>query len=139
MPFRWPSGAGVRPGPLRVPRLSPYPETAGRPAPSAGGDDAPVTSSDFFDPARVRHRGLAPDSCSPGVSHPVSPAGPALDALAEETVRELISLLTEAAGNLPDGPKAPIELTNRVDTSNQFIDKVEVDSWATVGWREDHA
>jgi hypothetical protein len=54
-------------------------------------------------------------------------------------VRELISLLIEAASNLPDGPKAPVELTNRVDPSNQFIDKAEVDSWATVGWREDHA
>jgi len=119
--------------------VSPYPDR-GVPGPAAGGDDAPVTSSDFFDPARARHPGLAPDSCSPGVPHPVSPAGPALDTQAEETtVRELISLLTEAAGNLPDGLKAPVELTNRVDTSNQFTGKVEVDFWATAGWREDHA
>lgn len=43
-------------------------------------------------------------------------------------MRELISSLTEAAGNLPDGPRAPVELTNRVDTSNQRGSVVRVAS-----------
>lgn len=58
----------------------------------------------LFDPDRLRRPGLAPQSCSPGVPCPSPPRRPTLDAVAKETtVREFVSLLTEAAGNLPEG------------------------------------
>ena len=50
----------------------------------------------------------------------------------QESVREFIQRLTEAAANLPDGLDSAVELAICDGRDLQFIDRVDVSVWTTV-------
>jgi len=50
----------------------------------------------------------------------------------QESVREFIQRLTDAAGNLPDGVDSPVELAICDGKDLQFITRVDVSVWTTV-------
>ena len=52
--------------------------------------------------------------------------------MAEQTVRGFIGLLAEAAAQFPDGLDLAIEMAICDGTTMQFINDVDVDSWAEV-------
>ena|SRR5215471_8326995 len=53
-------------------------------------------------------------------------------AVDQESVREFIQRLTEAAGKQPDGLDGPVELANCDGKDLQFITRVDVGVWTTV-------
>ena len=53
-------------------------------------------------------------------------------AVGQESVREFIQRLTDAAGNLPDGVDSPVELAICDGRDLQFIRRVDVGVWTTV-------
>ena len=53
-------------------------------------------------------------------------------AVGQESVREFIQRLTDAAGNLPDGVDSPVELAICDGRDLQFITRVDVSVWTTV-------
>jgi hypothetical protein len=53
-------------------------------------------------------------------------------AVDQESVREFIQRLTDAAGNLPSGLDSPVELAICDGRDLQFIDRVDVGVWTTV-------
>ena len=53
-------------------------------------------------------------------------------AVDQESVREFIQRLTDAAGNLPGGLDSPVELAICDGRDLQFIDRVDVSVWTTV-------
>jgi hypothetical protein len=55
-----------------------------------------------------------------------------LGAVDQESVREFIQRLTDAADNLPGGLDSPVELAICDGRDLQFIDRVDVSVWTTV-------
>ncbi len=53
-------------------------------------------------------------------------------AVDQETVRQFIQRLSDAAGNLPDGVDSPVELAICDGRDLQFISRVDVSVWTTV-------
>jgi hypothetical protein len=53
-------------------------------------------------------------------------------AVEQESVREFIQRLTDAAGDLPGGLDSPVELAICDGRDLQFIDRVDVSVWTTV-------
>jgi len=67
-----------------------------------------------------------------GTLLPAAVPGVNTGAVDQESVREFIQRLTDAAGNLPDGVDSVVELAICDGRDLQFITRVDVSVWTTV-------
>jgi hypothetical protein len=74
-------------------------------------------------PAEVRITGTVLPAAVPNVN---------TGDVGQESVREFIQRLTDAAGNLPDGVDSPVELAICDGRDPQFITRVDVSVWTAV-------